>query len=263
MTTTEQDPATPRRHRLVAPLRLVAVAAGLVLLTGATLPSEVVPTADDVDAVALRPAVVRTDQGSAAVDLVVGAALTDDVVVAFSLVAAVPGAAGEVEAGEPVDAATVTRGGRVRPGERLRATVTTDVPTLLVAEVTAAGSADGDATSLSALVLPGAAGQEPELTLETADDRATGRIEVAGPLLVSVRLDAATSTVLTDRLVLPDQPLVVDDAPAAWLRPLELVVTDELGRTVRATRGAGGLVAVAGGLLVLALAAVVVVRRRA
>lgn len=263
MTATGKDLAARRpRSRAAALLRTAVLPLAVLLLVAATLPSEVVPAEVEGDRVALEPAVVRAPEGTAAVDLALGSAATDDVVVAFSLLAATADAAGTVAPGGPVPGATVTRGARVRPGERLRATVTTDVPTLLVAEVVPVGGDPAATTSLSALVLPGAAGPPPQLTLAADGEAVTGRVETTSALLVSVRFDAATSTVLADRLVLPDQPLQLSDDPPAWLRPTELVVSDELDRTVRATRGAGGLIVLAVGLVVLALGTVLLVRRR-
>lgn len=256
-------PTPPRpRPRTAAVLTACVLVAIVVAAPAAATAPLVLPFDGEGGDVAVAPTAVRAAQGTAELDITLGLAAPGDVVVSPRLVTPTVSQDGVVGIGSEPAPGSVDRGSRLRPGERLRVTVTgVQAPTLVVADVTAPDGT-GAATTPAALVLPGPLGAPPSVEVHIVGDRVEATVSTRTPLLVSVEVRGATATVHPDRLVLPDTPLVLTDAAPRWPLPATASVTDEAGRSVTASTGTTALVALAIALLATAVAGLVVVRRR-
>lgn len=256
-------------------LRSVATAATtvvlLLLVPGAAtgrVPSIVVPAEAPGAEVTLDPPVARITSDRATLELALGADAPTPVDVELALWTAEVDDQGQVTPGAPSPTGRVSDDSLLRPGEALLVHVDgLQAPSVLVATVTAADDdpsrpAAGDASEVAALLLPGPVGPPPEVTVTADGATVVATVTSPEPLVVSVRLDGAASTVHPDRLVLPDRPLELRTAPARWPLATEATVTDEAGRPVRAGTGSDALVAVAGGTVLASVLALVSVGRR-
>lgn len=229
------------------------------------VPSRVLEADAEGADVELRPSALRTDTGTAEVEVVLGEDAPGDVLVELTLTEPAVTTDGTVTPGPPATTGWSTGGGRLRPGEVLRATVgEVDAPLVVVATVRAAsgGGTTTTATTLAAVVLPGPLGPAPAIGLEEVDGQLRGTISADAPLLVSARLRGEQVVTHPDRLVLPGHPVVVTGAAARWPLPSELVVTDEADRSATVSTGGTALRVLAVGLVVAAATGVTVLVRR-